>query len=326
MLIAAVLLPAAALLLATTLSPSEAWAQSYPTKPIKLVVPFPAGGPADFFSRTLGHGLSGELGQQIVLENRTGAAGAMGVDAVAKSAPDGYTIGLSSGSVLSAIPFMVSKMAFDWQKDLALLTLVSRVREVLVVHPSVPANTLQELVAYAKANPRKISFGSAGTGSFTHLAVELLKIEAKIDVVHVPYRGAAPAVKDLLGGHVQMIVLDVPVLLPHIKSGAVKALAVTSATRTDALPNVPTTAEAGFKTVLSDNWYGLVAPAGLPAAIEDKLRKAAITTLRSAELKKKFDTQDAVPSPSTPAEYAAFVKSEQAKWGPVVTAVGIKLD
>jgi tripartite-type tricarboxylate transporter receptor subunit TctC len=326
MLMAGALLPAAALLLATTLSPPAARAQDYPTKPIKLVVPFPAGGPADFFSRTLGHGLSGELGQQIVLENRTGAAGAMGVDSVAKSAPDGYTIGLSSGSVLSAIPFMVSKMAFDWQKDLTLLTLVSRVREVLVVHPSVPANTLQELVAYAKANPRKISFGSAGTGSFTHLAVELLKIEAKIDVVHVPYRGAAPAVKDLLGGHVQMIVLDVPVLLPHIKSGAVKALAVTSATRTDALPNVPTTAEAGFKTVLSDNWYGLVAPAGMPAGVEDKLRKAAITTLRSAELKKQFDTQDAVPSPSTPAEYAAFVKSEQAKWGPVVTAVGIKLD
>lgn len=326
MLMAGALLPAAALLFAMTLSPSEAWAQSYPTKPIKLVVPFPAGGPADFFSRTLGHGLSSELGQQIVLENRTGAAGAMGVDSVAKSAPDGYTIGLSSGSVLSAIPFMVSKMAFDWQKDLALLTLVSRVREVLVVHPSVPANTLQELVAYAKANPRKISFGSAGTGSFTHLAVELLKIEAKIDVVHVPYRGAAPAVKDLLGGHVQMIVLDVPVLLPHIKSGAVKALAVTSATRSDALPNVPTTAEAGFKTVLSDNWYGLVAPAGMPAGVEDKLRKAAITTLRSAELKKNFDTQDAVPSPSTPAEYATFVKSEQAKWGPVVTAVGIKLD
>lgn len=326
MLMAGALLPAAALLLATTLSPSAARAQDYPTKPIKLVVPFPAGGPADFFSRTLAHGLSSELGQQVVLENRTGAAGAMGVDSVAKSAPDGYTIGVSSGSVLSAIPFMVSKMTFDWQKDLTLLTLVSRVREVLVVHPSVPANTLQELVAYAKANPRKISFGSAGTGSFTHLAVELLKIEAKVDVVHVPYRGAAPAVNDLLGGHVQMIVLDVPVLLPHIRAGKVRALAVTSTTRSDALPDVPTTAEAGFKTVLSDNWYGLVAPAGMPAGIEDKLRKAAITTLRSAELKKNFDTQDAVPSPSTPAEYAAFVKSEQAKWGPVVTAVGIKLD
>ena len=203
---------------------------------------------------------------------------------------------------------------------------MARVREVLVVNPSVPVNTLQELVAYAKANPGKISFGSAGTGTFTHMAVELLKIEAKIDVLHVPYRGAAPAVKDLLGGHIQMIVLDVPVLLPHIRSGAVKALGVTSATRTDALPNIPTTGEAGLKTVLSDNWYGLVAPAGLPADVEDKLRKAALTTLRSAELKKHFDTQDALPSPSTPAEFTAFVKAEQAKWGPVVTALGIKLE
>ena len=326
MLTAGALLPAVTLLSATALLPAAAHAQDYPTKPIKLVVPFPAGGPADFFSRTLGSGLGTELGQQVVLENRTGAGGSTGIDAVAKSPPDGYTIGLSSGSVLSAIPFMTTKFPFDWQKDLALLTLVSRVREVLVVHPSVGVNTLQELVAYARANPRKISFGSAGTGTFTHMAVELLKIAAKIDLVHVPYRGAAPSVNDLLGGHIQMIVLDVPVLLPHIRTGKVKALAVTSATRTAALPDVPTTGEAGFKTVLSDNWYGLVAPAGLPASVEDKLRRAATTTLRSAELKKHFDTQDAVPSPTTPAEFAAFVKAEQAKWGPVVTTIGIKLD
>ena len=325
-LIAAALLPAAALLSATALWPAAAVAQGYPVKPIKLIVPFPAGGPADFFSRTLANGLGPELGQQIVLENRTGAGGSTGIDAVAKSPPDGYTLGLSSGSVLSAIPFMTSKFPFDWQKDLALLTMVSRVREVLVVHPSLPVNTLQELVTYARAKPRKISFGSAGTGSFTHMAVELLKIEAKIDLVHVPYRGAAPAVNDLLGGHIQMIVLDVPVLLPHIRAGKVKALAVTSATRTAALPEVPTTGEAGLKTVLSDNWYGLVAPAGMPAEVQDKLQRAATTTLRSAELKKHFDTQDAVPSPTTPAEFAAFVKTEQAKWEPVVNALGIKLE
>ncbi len=326
MLRACTLAPAAALACVLMIWSSAASAQSYPARPIKLVVPFPAGGPADFFSRTLAHGLSGNLGQQVVLENRTGAGGSTGIDSVAKSAPDGYSIGLTSGSVLSALPFMTSKYPFDWQKDLALLTLVARVREVLVVHPSVPVNTLPELVAYAKANPRKISFGSAGTGTFTHLAVELLKLAAKIDVVHVPYRGAAPAVKDLMGGHIQMIVLDTPVLLPHIRSGAVKALAVTSSTRSDALPDVPTTGEAGFKTVLSDNWYGLVAPAGMPGDIEDKLRKAAISTLHSAELKKQFDTQDAVPSPSTPAEFTTFVKSERAKWEPVVTAVGIKLE
>jgi tripartite-type tricarboxylate transporter receptor subunit TctC len=317
-----------ALLLSATmlLLPAPASAQGYPVRPIKLVVPFPAGGPSDFFSRILAHGLSAELGQQVVLENRAGAGGVTGVDSVARSPPDGYTIGLTSGSVLSAIPFMTARFPFDWQKDLTLLTLVARVREVLVVHPSVPVDTLQDLVAHAKNNPRKITFGSAGTGTFTHLAIELLKIEAEIDVVHVPYRGAAPAVNDLLGGHIDMIVLDVSVLLPHIRSGAIKGLAVTSATRSDALPDVPTTGEAGFKTVLSDNWYGLIAPVALPAEVETQLRNAAISTLRSAELKKQYDTQDAVPSPSTPEEFAAFVKGERAKWEPVVSAVGIKLD
>ena len=318
--------PAVLLFATILLSLAPAWSQGYPARPIRLVVPFPAGGPSDFLSRILGHRLSAELGQQVVLENRTGAGGVTGVDSVAKSPPDGYTVGLTSGSVLSAIPFMTAKFPFDWQKDLSLLTLVARVHEVLVVHPSVPVNTLQELVTYAKNNPRKISFGSAGTGTFTHLAVELLKIKAKIDVVHVPYRGAAPAVNDLLGGHIDMIVLDVSVLLPHIRSGAIKALAVTSATRSDALPDVPTTGEAGFKTVLSDNWYGLIAPAGLPSKVEDQLHKAAIKTLRSAELKKQFHIQDAVPSPSTPEEFTAFVMREQAKWEPVVTTVGIKID
>jgi tripartite-type tricarboxylate transporter receptor subunit TctC len=187
-------------------------------------------------------------------------------------------------------------------------------------------NTLQELVAYARANPRKINYGSAGIGTITHLAVELLRTEAKIDVVHVPYRGAAPAVNDLIGGHVQMVVLDTPVLLPHIRAGTVKALAVTSQTRSGALPDVPTTGEAGFKTVLSDNWYGLSAPAGVPPEAFDRLHKAAVATLRSAELKKLFESQDAVPAPTSPAEFAAFVKAEQAKWGPVVVATGAKLE
>ena len=326
MLLARALWPAVLFFATMLLLSAPASTQGYPERPIKLVVPFPAGGPSDFFSRILGHGLAAELGQQVVLENRAGAGGVTGVDSVAKSPPDGYTVGLTSGSVLSAIPFMTTKFPFDWQKDLSLLTLVARVHEVLVVQPSVPVDTLQELVTYAKNNPRKISFGSAGTGTFTHLAVELLKIEAKIDIVHVPYRGAAPAVNDLLGGHIDMIVLDVSVLLPHIRSGAIKALAVTSATRSDALPDVPTTGEAGFKTVLSDNWYGLIAPAGLAVEVEDKLRKAAISTLHSAELKKQFEIQDAVPSPSTPEGFTAFVKGERAKWELVVTAVGIKLD
>lgn len=315
-----------ALLLAAVLWPTAAWAQGFPTRPIKLIVPFPAGGPADLFARILATGLTTELGQQIVLEHRAGNAGLIGVDATAKSAPDGYTIGLSGSAALSSIPFMVNKMPFDWQKDLALLTLVVRVPEVLVVHPSVGVTTLQELVAYARANPRKINFGSAGTGSITHLAVELLKTEAMIDLVHVPYRGAAPAVNDLLGGHVQMVVLDIPVLLPHIRSGAVRALAVTSLSRSATLADVPTTGEAGFKSVLSDNWYGLVGPAGMPADTFDKLYRAAINALRSTDLKKQFDTQSAVPSPMTPEEFTSFIKAEQAKWGPIVAATGAKFE
>jgi tripartite-type tricarboxylate transporter receptor subunit TctC len=311
---------------AAALLPTAGWAQGYPAKPVKIVVPFPAGGPADIFGRALANGMSAELGQQVVVENRTGAGGMTGIDSVAKSPPDGYTIGLNSGSLLSAFPFMHSKMPFDWQKDIALITMVARVQEVLVVHPSLGLNTLQDLAAHARANPRRVSFGSAGVGTFTHLVVELFKIAAKIELVHVPYRGAAPAVNDLLGNHVQMVVLDIPVLLPHIRAGKVKALAVTSETRSAALPEVPTTVEAGFKGMLSDNWYGLVTPAGVPADVLDKIHKAATNTLRSAELKKQFDNVHAIPAPTTPAEYAAYVKAEQAKWGPVVAATGIKLD
>ena len=305
---------------------SAVWAQAFPNRPIKLVVPFPAGGPADLFARHLGNGIGAEFGQQVVIENRAGTGGMAGVDAVAKSAPDGYTIGLNGAAALAVMPFMTSKMPFDWQKDLALLTLVVRVPEVLTVHPALGVNTLQELVAHARANPGKVSYGSAGIGTVTHLAAELLKTEAKINIVHVPYRGAAPAVNDLLGNHVQMIVADVPVLLPHIKAGKIKALAVTSGTRSTAMPDVPTSAEAGYGTVLSDNWYGLSAPAGVPVDVLDKLHNAAVKTLASAEIKRQFDSQNATPAPTTPAEFAAFVKAEQAKWGPVVIATGVKLE
>jgi tripartite-type tricarboxylate transporter receptor subunit TctC len=306
--------------------PAAAGAEGYPVRPIKLIVPFPAGGPADLFARVLGKEMTTELGQQVVIENRAGVGGLTGVDALAKSAPDGYTVGLNGAAALSAMPFMTSRMPFDWQKDLSLLTLVVRVPEVLVVHPSLGVSTLAELVAYARANPGKINYGSAGTGSITHLVVELLKADAKIDLVHVPYRGAAPAVNDLLGGHVKLVALDTPVLLPNIRSGAVKAIAVTSARRSRMLPEVPTTAEAGFKNVLSDNWYGLSAPAGVPADILEKLHDAATTALRSPEVKKQFDGQDAVPAPTSPAEFAAIVKAEQAKWEPVVIATGARLD
>jgi len=306
--------------------PFAASAQDYPTRTIRLIVPFPAGGPSDMFARLLGIKMSESLGQQVVVENRSGVGGVTGVDVVARSAPDGYTIGLSSAGALSIIPFMMTKMPFDWQKDLALLTLVARVPEVLVVHPSLKVGTLKDLVDYARANPGKLNFGSSGSGSITHLATELLKTEAHIDLVHVPYRGAAPAVTDLLGGQVQIAVFDVPVLLPHIRSGALHALAITSTTRAASLPDVPTTAEAGFPSVLSDNWYGLVAPAATPPAVLTKLQAAATAALRSDELKAQYAKQDAIALPTTPDEFAAFVRSEQAKWKEVVATTGMKFD
>ena len=255
-----------------------------------------------------------------------GVGGLTGVDVTAKSAPDGYTICFAGAAALSAFPFMLSKMPFDWQKDLVLLTIAVRVPEVVIVTPSLGVNTLQEFVAYARANPGKINFGSAGAGSITHLGAELLKSAAKINIAHVPYRGVGPAITDMLGGHIQMLVGDVPFMVPHIESSAVKALAVTSNARASALPNVPTTGETGYPAVNSDNWYGLVAPAGIPDDVVAKLRKGAIATLQTAELKAKFEGQSALASPSTPEEFASFIKAEQAKWAPVVAATGVKLD
>jgi tripartite-type tricarboxylate transporter receptor subunit TctC len=306
------------------LGPTLASAQSYPAKPVKLIIPFPAGGPSDIFGRGLAQGMAAHLGQPVVVENISGVGGVIGVDRALKSPPDGYTLALNSGSTLSIAPYSLARLPYDVKKDVALITLVVRVPEVIAVNPSVPAKTLAELVAYAKANPGKVNFGSAGSGSITHLAGELLKAEAKIDLVHVPYKGAAPAVTDLLGGQVQMGIFDVPVLLPHIKSGKLRALALTSASRSAALPDVPTTAEAGYPNVTSDNWYGLVAPAATPADIRQKVHEAAVAALKSPALAEQYAKVAGIASPGSPEDYARFLAAEQAKWSHVVTAIGFK--
>ena len=315
-----------AALSALALMPGNTQAQSYPNKPIKLIVPFAAGGATDLYARLLGAALSVELREQVVIEARPGVGGLTGVDVLAKSPPDGYTLCLAGVAALSAIPFMITKMPFDWQTDLALISLVVRVPEAIVVNQTIPANELAEFVAYARANPGKINFGSAGAGSVTHLGVELLKAEAKIDLVHVPYRGAAPAIADLLGNHIQLLVSDVPVIAPYVRDNKLKALAITSSARSATLPDIPTTGEAGYHKVNSDNWYGLVAPAGTPPGVLAKLQKATVAVLQSQELKARFDSQSAVVLPSTPEEFAAYIRSEQAKWGPLVAATGVKLE
>ena len=299
-------------------------AQSYPSKPVRMIVPFPAGGPADIFGRGLAQAMGAELGQPVVIENIGGVGGVLGVDRALKSAPDGYTLAFNSGSTLSIAPYSFAKMPYDVKKDVALITLVVRVPEVLAVHPSLPVNSLAELVEHARKNPGKVNFGSAGGGSITHLAGELLKAEAKIDLVHVPYKGAAPAVNDLLGGQVQMGIFDVPILLGHVRSGKLKALSVTSATRAPTLPDVPTTAEGRYPNVTSDNWYGLVAPAATPAEVQKKVHAAAVAALQSSSLREQYAKIGGIASPGTPQEYAAFLAAEQAKWSKVVAAIGFK--
>jgi tripartite-type tricarboxylate transporter receptor subunit TctC len=308
------------------LLPAMALPQAYPAKPVRVIVPFPAGGPADIFGRFLAQGMSAQLGQPVVVENVGGQGGVIGVDRAAKAPADGYTLALNSASTVSIAPFAIAKMPYDPLKDLALITTVVRVPEVLAINPSLPAGSLAELVAYAKANPGKVNFGSAGSGSITHLAGELLKVEAGINLVHVPYKGAAPAVNDLLGGQVQMGIFDVPVLLGHIRAGRLKALAITSGKRAATLPDTPTTGEGGFARVLSDNWYGLVGPAGLAPAVQKRIHAAAIAALNARELQDQYAKVSGVPMPSSPEEYAVFLAQEQQKWGAVVKAIGFKAE
>jgi tripartite-type tricarboxylate transporter receptor subunit TctC len=317
-------MPLKSLLLLVLALPSLVLAQGYPNKPVRMIVPFPAGGPADIFGRGFAQGLSQELGQPVIVENVSGVGGVLGMDRAMKSAPDGYTLGFNSGGTLALLPYSLAKIPYDVKKDAALITLVVRVPEVLAVHPSLPVNSLGDLVAYAKANPDKISYGSAGGGSITHLAMELLKADAKIDMVHVPYKGAAPAVNDLVGGQVVAGIFDVPVLLSHIRAGKLKALAVTSGSRAPTLPEVPTTAEVKHPNVTSDNWYGLIVPSATPADIQKRLHTAAVGTLKSPAVVEQFAKVGGLASPSTPQEYGTFLAAEQAKWSRIITAIGFK--
>ena len=305
--------------------PQLAQAQSYPNKPIKLIVPFPAGGPADTIARVLTEKMAPLLGQPIILENRGGAGGVTGIAAVAKAEPDGYTIGLSSAGPLAITPALSETMPYDVLKDLKLLTQVVEVPELLVVADNVPAKTFGELIALAKSKPGKLNFASTGIGGVPHMAGELLKISAGIDIEHVPYRGAAPAVNDLLGGHVNMMFADIPVLLGNVTAGKLRALAIGSARRAPSAPDVPTTAELGMPQVLANNWYGLVAPSGIPADVAAKISAAAVEALNSTEVKDKLALQGATTVGSTGEAFSAHVKAETEKWAQVGKAGGVKL-
>ncbi|HEX7260348.1 MAG TPA: tripartite tricarboxylate transporter substrate-binding protein, partial [Luteolibacter sp.] len=296
--------------------------QNFPNKPIRLIVPFPPGGPADIFARQLATGIGAILKQQVVVENVGGAGGSIGVGQAARAAPDGYTWALATAGTVTIVPFVQSQMPYDPLKDLALVTLVAKVPQVLVISPSVPANDLKSLIAHLKAKPGH--FASSGAGSITHLAGELFKFETKADMTHVPYKGAVPALTDLMGDRVQVAVLDVAVVLPFIKEGKVKAIAVTSGARVQSLPDVPSMAELGFPKINSDNWFSLVGNANIPSEIQQRMNAAAVSTLKQPTVVEDFAKLSAETTPSTQAEFREFLQAEQAKWAAVIKAIGYK--
>jgi tripartite-type tricarboxylate transporter receptor subunit TctC len=300
-------------------------AQEFPNRTIRFIVPFPAGGPSDIISRILVEKMSSVIGHSIVIENRAGAGGLNGIAAVAKSEPNGYTIAIAPSSALAMNVSLRDDMPFNPLKDLALITQIVSVPEILVVNDKVPAKTLTELIALAKAEPGKMTFASTGLGGMPHMAMELLELTAGIKLVHVPYTGAAPAVNDLLGDHVQLMFADVPVLLGSIQAGKLRPLAIGSRARIANLPSVATTAELGMPQVEADNWYGLVAPIGTPAPIVAQLYSAAVEALHSAEVKDKLAAQSVIAVGNTSAEFSAYVKHEIERWGKVAAATGIKI-
>ena len=301
-------------------------AQNYPTRPIVLVLGFAPGGPSDVMARIFGRKLEQILGQPVVIENRPGAGGNVAAESVARAAPDGYTILLANSGILAANASLYKRTGFDAEKDFAPITFVGAQPNVLVVHPSLPARTLAEFVAYTKANPGKVSFASGGHGSSPHLAAELLKTEAKIDIVHVPYRGTGPALQDVLAGHVLMCFSSVSPVLSHIKSGTLRALGVSSLKRTALLPDVSTINELGFSGFEATAWHGLVAPAGTPKEALATLNRGMITTLNDPDVRKSFTGLGVDVGGTTPEDFAAYIKAEIPKWSAIIKASGAKLE
>ncbi len=307
------------------LCPALAVAQDFPNKPIRLIVPFPPGGPNDIIARVVSKRMGEILKQNIIIDNRGGQGGVLGTDVVAKSAPDGYTIALTSAGALAISPSM-EKVAYVTLTDLAPITLVAKVPEMLVVATSVPAKDMKELVALAKSQPGKMNFASSGPGSMPHLAGELFKLTAKIDITHVPYRGAAPAVNDLLGQQVQMVFLDLPVLLPQVQAGKLRAIAVGATQRVPSAPDVPTTVEVGMPDLQTENWYGLVAPAKTPRDVILALNQAAIEAMKEKDVLSKLGEQGAIVGGDTPEHFRDFIDAETKKWAKVIKDAGVQTE
>ena len=305
-----------------------AWAaDAWPSKPIRLIVPFPPGGPTDVMGRILAKQLSDRLGQPVVVENKAGAGGNIGTDFTAKAAPDGYTLALSAVSSLAIAPALYPKLPYNVNTDFTPITLVGIAKGAIVAHPSAPFSDLKGLVAYAKANPGKLSYATSGLGTANHLAAEYLQSVAQIKLTHVPYKGTAPATQDLLAGIVPMsFESSLTSAAVNVQAGKLKAIAITAATRSPLLPNVPTVAEGGYPGFDVPTWFGLVGPAGLPKDVLATLHKAATEGLKGADVTEQFAKIGAEPAPTTPQRFAEYIRDEMARWGKVVREADIKLD
>lgn len=303
-----------------------AWAQAYPDQPVRIVAPFAPGGPADTISRGISGVMMQRLGQPVVVENRTGAGGAIGVEHVARSRPDGYSTVLASNGALVILPHLMPNLGYNPLRDLAPVSLVLTVPQILVARKTLPVRSLQELIAEAKRRPGALSYGSTGTGTAPHLATELIRLRADISLTHVPYRGAAPALTDLTAGHIDLMVGDLTVLLPQIRSGAVTALAIAAPRRSPALPDVPTTAEAGLPGVESEGWYALFAPAGTPADRIARLQQAVNAAVNDPATAAPFVALGTTLVGGKPDNLGALLRSEFTKWGNVVREAKVTLE
>ena len=314
------------LLLIVLLFPLTVLAQAYPSKPVKLIVPFPVGGIADIYSRIVANRLTELWGQPVVVENRTGAGGNIGADLVAKAAPDGYTIGIGSIGTHAVNVTLFSRMPYDAVNDFSPIVHLLEAEGLLVVHPSVPATSVPELIAYARANPGRLTFASAGMGTASHLAGELFKSMAKVEMNHIPYKGNVPAITDLLAGQTSLIFATMPTVLPHVKAGKLRPLATIGAERSAAAPDLPTVAEAALPGFAVTNWVGFFAPARTPAEIVQRWNAETLKVMQTPEMQARLVNEGARFIPMSPEQFAAFVKSEIAKWAPVVKASGARVD
>ena len=300
-------------------------AQSFPSKPIKMVVPFPAGGTVDFFARVVSTKLSESLGQPVLVENRAGAGGNIAVEAVAKSPADGYTL-LMGSEIVAINTSLYSRLSYDPLKDLAPITLVGTVPNILIVNPALPANSVKELIALAAKSPWKISFASTGQGTSSHLSSELFKLMANVDITHIPYKGGPPAVADLIGGQVNMMFINMPTGIGHVKSGKARILAVSSLRRVSQLPEVPTVDQAGLKGYDTQAWSGLYAPAGTPPEVIAKLNAEVVKILKMPAVREQLAAQGAEPVGDSPEEFARFMRDEIAKWAKLIKISGAKVE